>query len=74
LHRFHSKANSRKTKKPQASAACGFWFKINSSAKQADLYKNNTKNKNKVCLSSKDSSVSPFESQVNHIFFPKSRD
>jgi len=39
---FITNANSLKYKKPQAVAACGFLLKINFSAKQADLYKNNT--------------------------------
>jgi len=71
---FHPKTNSLKQKSRRLLLPAAFLFKINSIAKQADRYKNNTQNKNKICLLSKNSSVSPFESQVNHIFFSKSRE
>jgi len=40
-----------KIEKPQAFAACGFYYclYITLSTKQADGYKKNTSNKNKIC-------------------------
>jgi len=64
--KVHPKASGTKQNRRRLLVPAAVLLKINSIAKQADRHKNNTKNK--VCLLSKKSSVSPLKIQINHVF------